>query len=73
MLPDVSSAFLKICCSVGLKGAVQRFGPFAELSSVQLSSEFLLFVGTLLSSFQNTRMAILTNTKVIRNAGNPKT
>ena len=38
---------VQICCSVGLKGAVQRFGLFAKLSSTQLSSEFLLCVRTL--------------------------
>ena len=36
--------------SVGLKGAVQRFGLFSDLSSAQLSLEFLLFVRTLVAT-----------------------
>ena len=36
-------AQVKICCSVELKGAVQRYGLKAELSAVQLSAEGWLF------------------------------
>ena len=43
----LNNVWFKICCSVGLKGAVQRFGLFAELSS-----EFLLFVRTLIQKGQ---------------------
>ena len=35
---------VKICCSVGLKGAVQRFGLLAELSTVLFSAEGWQFI-----------------------------
>ena len=40
----LNNVWFKICCSVGLKGAVQRFGLEAARSSVLLSAEGWLFI-----------------------------
>ena len=40
----LNNVWFKICCSVGLKGAVQRFGLEAARGSVLLSAEGWLFI-----------------------------
>ena len=40
----LNNVWFKICCSVGLKGAVQRFGLEAVQGSVLLSAEGWLFI-----------------------------
>ena len=40
----LNNVWFKICCSVGLKGAVQRFGLEAVRGSVLLSAEGWLFI-----------------------------
>ena len=44
----VGVGWVKICCSVGLKGAVQRFGLMAELSTVLFSAEGWQFILSLM-------------------------
>ena len=41
---QIQNKVVKICCSVGLKGAVRRFGLIAELSAVLFSAEGWLFI-----------------------------
>ena len=40
----LNNVWFKICCSVGLRGAVQRFGLEAARGSVLLSAEGWLFI-----------------------------